>query len=532
MPQLICLSPQTVSGLVDSLVQFINHGLMDAAAHIAQFLARCPPPYQPPASKPHVCPLRFPAPTPRKRRRRRRRRPRTSRPLLSSFKSQLSTEVDEVIKSIEQLPVVKSHNQEEKRFRRFDMHRMCRTIDMLAEMYLPEHPQHLRTPTLAIMYHPGLYKADVAATYSNERNASDAQSALNSPPSSTRTETLEQPRAMSPAACTQSSDREAAASALVCRPPTLGIIPCLSHDCPDQSLFMCEPTTLEASEISDGNTKKSESNPVHDANPNIPPQAQESALQLPPGVVITDVADMIKFGVKNLLAIAVATEINFKQADNVKKIIAKTEPPLNKVERGHVTGAQSTLSPAAECSSSTPEEISCSKGEKHSIEEFDYNESTGTFSLREREIIFATPKLKAEALAQYRAAKQSTSSTLPPQPPKTARPQSRELQNRVDFDLEAPANFRAREPKLTYGKLKQRSVRGLGKPPAWTMEALNSLMEETFTRPGRGIYWSKLDSGEKMNNLKMVNWSTSFPGQSPPSNAQLGDIAGTWSTWA
>ena len=215
-----------------------------------------------------------------------------------------------------------------------------------------------------------------------------------------------------------------------------------------------------------------------------------------------------------------------------KGIIAKTEPPLNKVERGHVTGAQSTISPAAECSSSTLEEISCSKGEKHSIEEFDYNESTGTFSLREREIIFATPKLKAEALAQYRAAKQSTSSTLPPQPPKTARPQSRELQNWVDFDLEAPANFRAREPKLTYGKLKQRSVRGLGKPPAWTMEALNSLMEETFTRPGRGIYWSKLDSGEKMKHLQMVNWSTSFPGQSPPSNAQLGDIAGTWSTWA
>ena len=152
MPQLICLSPQTVSGLVDSLVQFINHGLIDAAAKIAQFLARCPPPYQHPASRPHVCPLRFPAPTPRKRRRRRRRRPRTSRPLLSSFKSQLSTEVDEVIKSIEQLPVVPSPNQEEKRFRRFDMHRMCRTIDMLAEMYSPEHPQRLRPPPLANVF--------------------------------------------------------------------------------------------------------------------------------------------------------------------------------------------------------------------------------------------------------------------------------------------------------------------------------------------------------------------------------------------
>ena len=402
--------------------------------------------------------------------------------------TQLSTEVDNVIISIEHLPVVESPNQEEKRFRRFDMHRMCKTIDMLAEMYSPEHPQHLRTPTLAIMYHPGLYKADVAATYSNERNASDAQSALNSPPSSTRTETLEQPRAMSPAACTQSSDREAAASALVCRPPTLGIIPCLSHDCPDQSLFMCEPTTLEASEISDGNTKKSESNPVHDANPNIPPQAQESALQLPPGVVITDVADMIKFGVKNLLAIAVATEINFKEAENVKKIIAKTEPPLNKVERGHVTGAQSTLSPAAEHGSPTPDDISCSKGEKHSIEEFNYNESTGSFSLKGWEIIFATPKLKAEALAQYRAATKSICSTIPTQPPKPARPQSRQLQNWLDFDLQAPTNFRARKPKLTYGKLNQRSVQGLGKPPAWTKEVLDSMMEETFTRPGRGIY--------------------------------------------
>ena len=38
-------------------------------------------------------------------------------------------------------------------------------------------------------------------------------------------------------------------------------------------------------------------------------------------------------GMQNLLAIAVATKINFKQAENVKEIIAKTEPPLNKVER-------------------------------------------------------------------------------------------------------------------------------------------------------------------------------------------------------
>ena len=108
MPQLICLSPQNVSDLVDSLTQFINHSMMDAAANIGQFLARCPPPCQPPPSGPHVCPLEFPAPKPRRKRRRRRRRPRTSRPLPSSFGSLLSTEVDEVIKSIEQLPVVKS----------------------------------------------------------------------------------------------------------------------------------------------------------------------------------------------------------------------------------------------------------------------------------------------------------------------------------------------------------------------------------------------------------------------------------------
>ena len=333
MPQLICLSPQIVSGLVDSLTKFIHHSMKEASANIAQFVARCPPPCQPPPSRPHVCPLTFPAPKPRRRRRRRRRRPRTPHPLPSSFDSLLSTEVDEVIRSIEQLPVAKSTNQEEKRFRRFDMLRMCKTIDVLAKMYSPNHPQRKKPPHLAIEHQ------------------------------------------------SQSQSQESAKA---------------------------EVTTSNA---------------------------QESALQLPPGVVITDVADMIKFGVKNLLAIAVATEINFKEAENVKKIIAKTEPPLNKVERGHVTGAQSTLSPAAECSSSTLEEISCSKGEKHSIEEFDYNESTGTFSLRERDIIFATPKLKAEALAQYRAATQSTSSTIPPQPPKTARPQSRELKTGLTLTL-------------------------------------------------------------------------------------------------
>ena len=147
--------------------------------------------------------------------------------------------------------------------------------------------------------------------------------------------------------------------------------------------------------------KQEGSNPVHDANRNNPLHAQESALQPPPSIVFPDIADTIKSGMKNLLAIAVATKINFREAENVKAIVAKTVPLPDKIERGHVTGAQSTLSPAAEHGSPTPDDISCSKGEKHSIEEFDYNESTGSFSLEGRKIIFATPKLKAEALAQY-----------------------------------------------------------------------------------------------------------------------------------
>ena len=246
MPQLICLSPQNVSGLVDSLTKFINHGMMNAAANIAQFLSRCPPPSQPPPSIPHVCPLKFPAPRPRRRQRRRRRRPRTSRTLPSSFGSLLSNEVDDVIKSIEQLPVVKSPNLEEKRFRRFDIHRMCKTIDMLAKMYTPLHIQHLRPPPLALMYQPEPCKSDAAATNSKVRHATDAQSAL-------------------------------------------------------------EP---------------------------------------PPGIVIPNVADMVKSGMTNLLAIAAATEINFKEAKTTKAALAENKPLLAKTERGHVTGAQSTLSPA------------------------------------------------------------------------------------------------------------------------------------------------------------------------------------------
>ena len=39
MPQLICLSFQTVSGLVDSLTHFLRLRMFEAAANIAQFLA-------------------------------------------------------------------------------------------------------------------------------------------------------------------------------------------------------------------------------------------------------------------------------------------------------------------------------------------------------------------------------------------------------------------------------------------------------------------------------------------------------------
>ena len=225
----MCLSPQNVSGLVDSLTHFLRLGMFEAAANIAQFMARWPPPEPPPS-------LWFPFPPPRPRRRRRRRRRRRGSPKLTPSSvsvTQLSTEVDEIINSIEQLPIiVKSANRERKLFKRFDQDDMCSTIDVLAKSYSPGHVH--KPPPLAIEYQPNLHKfAEAIATPSNERNASDAQSALASPPTPTRTETSEQPRAMSPAACTQSSDREATASAFVCRPPTSGIIPCMSHDCPD-----------------------------------------------------------------------------------------------------------------------------------------------------------------------------------------------------------------------------------------------------------------------------------------------------------
>ena len=330
MPQLICLSPQTVSSLVDSLTHFLRLKMFKAAADVAQFIARCPPPAPPPSMW-----FPFPPPRPRRSRQRRHRRRRSPGPTpKSSSVTQLSAEVDDIIESIEQLPV-KSLNQERIFFKKFDQDSLCATIAMLAKTYSPGHVH--KPPTLAIEYQPRVNKsAEAGATPSKERDASDT--ALGSPPP-TRTETSEQPRAMSPEACTQSSDREAAASAFVCRPPTSGITPCLSHDCPDHCLFMYEPTQPEESGTGDNSfndpisknvKRESNSKLVHVAHPNVTPVSQS-----------------IVRGVQNLLAIAAESNITFKEDETMKAAVVETELQLAKTERGHVTGAQSTLSPAA-----------------------------------------------------------------------------------------------------------------------------------------------------------------------------------------
>ena len=98
---------------------------------------------------------------------------------------------------------------------------------------------------------------------------------------------------------------------------------------------MGEPTQLEEPQQSDDNVKKkSDSNHVHDANRDTPLHAQGSALQSPPSIVIPDVADMVKSGMKSLLAIAAATKINFKEAKTMKTALAKTETTQAKNERG------------------------------------------------------------------------------------------------------------------------------------------------------------------------------------------------------
>ena len=559
MPQLICLSPQTVSSLVDSLTHFLRLGMFKAAADVAQFIARCPPPAPPPSMW-----FPFPPPRPRRSRQRRHRRRRSPGPTpKSSAITQLSAEVDDIIESIEQLPV-KSLNQERIFFKKFDQDSLCATIAMLAKTYSPDHIH--KPPTLAIEYQPRVNKsAEAGATPSKE-----LCSALGSPPP-TRTETSEQPRAMSPEACTQSSDREAAASAFVCRPPTSGKTPCLSHDCPDHCLFMYEPTQPEESGTGDNSfndpisknvKRESNSKLVHVAHPNVTPVSQS-----------------IVRGVQNLLAIAAESNITFKEDETMKAAVVETELQLAKTERGHVTGAQSTLSPAAaESPNNSPsrygfpprtaedhlhlsprrppaahyshqvpspallprvplplDELDQQQGDtqQYSFEEFDYNEATGAFSLKGQDVIFASPELKAEVLAQLKGATQSCSDpSRSSQPPEPARPHPRGVQEQLDLAYQAPANFRAREPKLTYGKFSRREVQNLGQPTMYTKEVLQSHMDEAFTRAHRGIYWSKFTPEKKREYVEMIDWSASFPGQSPPTRDQLQDLAGTWSTWA
>ena len=60
----------------------------------------------------------------------------------------------------------------------------------------------------------------------------------------------------------------------------------------------------------------------------------QSALQPLPNIFIPNVADMFKSGMKNLLAIAAATKINFKEAKTMKTALAKTETTQAKNERG------------------------------------------------------------------------------------------------------------------------------------------------------------------------------------------------------
>ena len=107
MPQLTCLTPQMLRGLVEAMQQFQANGMLKAAADVAHLLGQCSlcslPPSPPPC---HVCPLNFPPPscTPSRRRRRRRRRRSTS-PGSTTCSSSLSTEVDSLLTCIMELPV-------------------------------------------------------------------------------------------------------------------------------------------------------------------------------------------------------------------------------------------------------------------------------------------------------------------------------------------------------------------------------------------------------------------------------------------
>ena len=310
--------------------------------------------------------------------------------------------------------MAKSTNQEEKRFRKFDMLRMCKTIDVLARMYSPNHPQRRKPPPLAIEH--------------------------------------------------QSQSKESAKA---------------------------KATTSNV----------------------------QSAIQSPPNTVIPNVADMIKSGMTNLLAIAAATEINFKEAKSMKVALAKTEPVLAMTERGHVTGAESTLSPALQpldvdnvqaeeltstmsgrqlaVSFPTPgDQTGLGEPQHFSIEDLQYDESTDTFSCGGHHVAFANPNVQAEVWARLQTKRKEgvereTCATPPPcrgckegnqasdqccrlgNIP--AKPEARSLGPPEPADLpcqvrdqlklahQVQVNFRLQEPKLRHGKLSQRAVRNLAR---------------------------------------------------------------------
>ena len=119
----------------------------------------------------------------------------------------------------------------------------------------------------------------------------------------------------------------------------------------------------------------------------------------------------------NVLAIAAATKINLKEAKTMKTALAETKPVLAKNERGHVTGAQSTLSQAPQSpnvnnvqveesevferqlavSFSTPgEQAQLGEPQHFSIGDIQYDESTDTFSCRGHHVVFANPEVLAQ----------------------------------------------------------------------------------------------------------------------------------------
>ena len=245
----------------------------------------------------------------------------------------------------------------------------------------------------------------------------------------------------------------------------------------------------------------------------------QSAIQSPPNTVIPNVADMIKSGMTNLLAIAAATKINFKEAKTMKVALAETEQVLARTERGHVTGAESTLSPALQpldvdnvqekklistmserqlaVSFPTPgNQTELGEPQQFSIEELCYDESTDTFTCGGHHVAFANPEVRAEVLARLQEkheeklegescatpppcmgceeedqaydqcrvldnipAKPEVRSLGPPQPADL----TCQVREQLKLAHQVPVNFRLREPKLSYGKLSQRAVRNLAR---------------------------------------------------------------------